>query len=304
MQFLAYHNAPQNYNDLAENNFIFKDDHNNQIHKPFLSKYKQSNSQFHTNYNSKTSHDQMDYSKQLRDNFYDPIYNDQIVHHSNFISNKSQNPYQNGDAQHFFNYNPNQPYTQDTPPYANNYGTYDPTGNWDPYINPQNNLTNYLSQQVVKDSDRKQMIERNRANLNTNYPGEVNPYNDFIKDFNPSDNFVEGDSNFNLSSGNDIPLNKLIPAANKNVPPDAPPGINTGNPTFDQPEKDLMSQSVRELAHNLGKTSLDTINDVVRYIGDDSKDPSQLWNIFTKPDRIAYVGILVIILAILMAVLI
>lgn len=309
MQFLAHHNAPQNYNNLVESNVIQKDDYNEQIHKPYLAEIAQSNRQFHTDYTTKTTHDQFDYSQHTLDNFSDPVHNDTVAHHSNFISNRNSNPYRNGDAQQFFNYNPNLPYTQPTPPYANNYGTYDSSGYWDPYINPQKNVTNYLTQQVVKNSDRNKMIDRNRNNLNSVYPRDINPYDNFVKDFNPGDNFVTGDSNHDLSSGNDLPLNKLIPAANKNVPPDAPPGINTNIPILNEAydnvsgNGNIMEQSLNQILKNLGEVSIDTVNDVVRWAENDNKDMNQLWNIFTRPGKMTYIGILVIILAILLMIL-
>jgi hypothetical protein len=298
MQFLTHNNAPQSYHHLVESNFLHKDDNNQQIHKPFLAETHQANRRFHTNFNSKTTHDQFDYRAHTLDNYYDPVNNETIIPHSNIINNRNPNPYRNGDAQQFFN--PNLPYSNLDTPYANNYGTYHPTDVWDPYLNPQKNLSSYLSQQVVKENDRKRMVDLNRDNQNTNFPGEINPYKNFINDFNPGDNYVNGDSNANLASGNNLPLNKLMQSTNKNVPPDAPSNIDTNVPSESVPKMNLAEISLQELLERMGKTGLDTINDLVRWTEADPKDWGHLWNIFTKPDRIGYLGILIIIITVLL----
>jgi len=308
MQFTTYHNSPQNYAHLVESNFLNKDDHNHQIHKPPVKPghthipgygdISQSNGQFETNFNSKTSHDNFEYSKHLLDNFFDPVHNNELVHNSSFINNRSENPYRNGDAKHFFNYNPNMDNKNINVPYANNYGTIDPNNTWDPYLNPKNNLESYLSQQIVKNIDHKHLIESQRSNLNSFYPKDINPYNNFLKDFNPSDNFITGKNNFNMANGNDTPLNQLQSHVNANVPPDAPRNVDTGIPSNIPHPPDLMNQSLKDFANNLSQKSMDIINDTVRYIGNNQTDLNAFWSIFTRPDRIAYVGILIILFAI------
>jgi len=373
MQFFATHNSPQNYWHLVESNFLHKDDYNHSIHKPRLQRpYKpgvnhipgygemvQSNGQFHTNHNSKTSYDNFNYTNHLLDNFYDPIHNNELVHNTSFINNKNENPYKNGDARNFFNYNPNLPYNRIRTPYTNNYGYYSSNMNWDPYLNPKKNFESYLSQQVVKASDRKKMLESNRENVNNFYPRNINPYSSFVKDFNPSDNFVTGRNNFNMAYGDDTPLNHLQPPANVNIPPDAPDNIDTGPldimksnqadigppastpsppvpeafnintmehfvvnnispaPNIDShttsinttsnivspntPAPDITTMSISDLFYNLGKVFLDIINDLVKFTEMPDKTFWQLWYIFTRTDRIAYVGIMIVIIAIIFA---
>jgi len=267
-------------------------------HVPGYGDISQSNGEFETNFNSKTSHDNFEYSKNLLDNYFDPVHNNELVHNSAFITNRNENPYKNGDARRFFNYNPNLDYKNIKTPYANNYGGSYPNNQWDPYLNPKNNLESYLSQQIVKNMDRKKMIDDQRSNLNSFYPRDINPYSNFVKDFNPSDNYITGKNNFHMAHGSDTPLNQLHAPANSNVPPDAPSNVNTGIPTNLPHPPDLMNQSLKELANNMSQKSMDIINDTVKYLGSNQTDLTTLWEIFTRPDRIAYVGILIIILAI------
>jgi len=274
MQFLATHNSADAYNNLAESNIIHQD--SSIIHQP---PSVQGNALFRNNFSSKNPMDQFDYKKHMLDNFLDPVHNDQVVHSTSFINTRNSNPYTNGEAGRFFSYN-------DSIPYANNYGA---TDYWDPYQNPGKNIEAYLRHQTIKPLDKTHHLDNAMQNINTFYPRNINPKNDFLKNFNPSDNFITGKNNFNIQNGNDIPLNVMHP--------------NPTNMATTIKSNDVMNLSLKDLIYNLGKNGMDIINDLVKY-SVDGGGPNGFFSIFTKNDRIAYTGIYIIIITILMMILI
>lgn len=281
MQFLSTHNSAAAYNNLAESNIIHQDSPPT-IHQP---PSVQGNMLFGNNFTSKNKMDQFDYNKHMLDNFLDPVHNDQVVHSTSFINTRNGNPYTNGEAKRFFSYN-------DSVPYANNYGS---TDYWDPYINPGKNIESYLRHQSIKNLDQVNQSNNAMQNINTFFPRDINPKTDYIKNFNPSDNFIVGKNNFNIQNGNDIPLNVMHPN------PTTMPGL-VGPTTIKS--TDVMNLSLKDLIYNLGKTGMDIINDLVKYSNDGARDMGGFFSIFTKNDRMGYTGLYIIIITVLMMILI
>jgi len=281
MQFLSTHNSPAAYNNLVESNIITQQPPG--IHQP---PSVQATALFGNNFTSKNRVGQFDFSKHLLDNYLDPMHNQQVINATSFMNTRNGNPYTNGNAARYFSYNENVPY-------SNNYGA---TDYWNPYINPGKNLDAFLRQQTVKVLDLADQANLQNQNINTFYPHNINPKNDYLKNFNPSDNAIIGKNNFNIQNGNDIPLNVMQPN------PTNMPGVITSPMTI--PSNDIMNLSLKDMLYNLGKTGLDIINDIIRYTIDGGGDLWKFFHIFNKGDRLGYTGIYIIIITILIMILI
>lgn len=67
----------------------------------------------------------------------------------------------------------------------------------------------------------------------------------------------------------------------------------------DKESEKFYNLSIKNVGENTSKVLIDVMNDLVKFVNDEHKTFGKLFNIFTKNDRMIYVGIVIVLLSIM-----
>lgn len=214
MQFVSYSNSPQAYENLYRSNLLQDDAvnlDNNYIFTPlvgddgYTARYK-------THWNSKDKSDVFNFGDYLLDNHYRPMYYNGLIDSTSFLGNRHDNPYRTGEAQSFF-------FEGNKPPYSNNYGWFSEVGNWNPYISPKKSLENYIREKIIRNEDRKKMIENATDKNNLCYP--------LLADNIARERLQLFSNEYLVANGNNVPLNIIKSPSAPRLTPELTPQISS-----------------------------------------------------------------------------